>query len=32
MLLEKKIRRGLGEDLEKIWRRLGNENRTVRRD
>jgi hypothetical protein len=30
MLLEKEIRRGFGEDLEKIWRRLGNENRIAR--
>jgi hypothetical protein len=28
--LEKEIRRGFGKDLEKIWRRLGNENRTAR--
>jgi hypothetical protein len=30
MLLEKEIRRGFGDDLEKIWRRLGNENRAAR--
>jgi hypothetical protein len=30
MLLEKEIRRGFGDDLEKIWKRFGNENRTAR--